>query len=153
MNFKFVSRSVFLKIFFVVSIVLVTTIQCNDQDVIPYVWVNFELNIYDPDFSALQSVGGFVYLNGGFKGLIIYRRSIDEFRAYDRSCTYQPAEPCEKITVDKSTLFAECACCGSRFMMYDGMLAKGPAARSLVEYEASVFDELTGTLHISNKKY
>ena len=143
----------YFKVILVMSFMLLLHSECNKQDEIPYVFVNFELNIYDPDFSELQTVGGYVNLNGGYKGIIIYRRSIDEFMAYDRSCTYLPHEPCEKVTVDNSTLFAECECCGSKFMMYDGMVSKGPAARALIQYEASVFDELTGVLYVSNKKY
>lgn len=154
MNINHKKLSVTLRYLLIVVILLFSATQCNKQEPVPFVFVNFELNIYDPDFSALQTVGGYVHLNGGYKGIIIYRRSFEEFMAYDRSCTYQPMEPCEVVTVDeKSGMYAKCDCCGSKFMLYDGMVGKGPASRALLQYEASVFDELTGTLYISNKSF
>jgi nitrite reductase/ring-hydroxylating ferredoxin subunit len=120
----------------------------RDQDEIPYVFVDFYISISDPNFFALNAVGGYVYVTGGSKGIIVYRKSQTEFMAYDRHCSYKPSDPCSKVAVDpNSNLLLKDDCCGSVFLITDGSPNSGPAVRALKRYQAA-FDG--ATIHVYN---
>ncbi|MEW6469288.1 MAG: hypothetical protein AB1458_10200 [Bacteroidota bacterium] len=122
---------------------------CNrEKDEVPDVHVDFYINTTDPGFIDLNSVGGWVYVTGGSKGIIIYRKSVNEFMAYDRHCTYQPSNACSRCEVDTTNnLFVFDNCCGSKFLITDGSVQQGPAHVPLKAYRTS-FDGLM--LHVYN---
>ena len=90
----------------VVCFTLVFFVSCSDDDEsnIPLVEVNFQYNINDPDYINLQTVGGWVEVFGGSRGIILYRISNDEIKAYDRHCTYQPSNTCGLVSVDATNI-------------------------------------------------
>lgn len=105
---------------------------------IPYVPINIVLFASDPSFTNLNPIGGWIYYNGGSRGLIIFRKSPDEFITYDRHCTYQPEKPCGKISVDPSNSFlAVDSCCSSKFLLIDGSVNQGPASMPLKRYSTN----------------
>ena len=108
----------------------------NDERV-PYVPVNIVLNTSDPLFVKLNAPGAWAYVNGGSRGIVIYRLSLDDFRAYDRHCPYQPNNTCGKVSVNTSQIMAVDSCCGSEFVLTDGTVAKQPASRPLTQYSTS----------------
>ena len=122
---------------------------CSDQENrpnIPVKIVNIEINLTNIQYQALRQVGGWVYVEGGNKGLIVYRQSQSDFRAWDRICPHGPFIDCEIVDMDSSGFFMEDLCCKSTFDL-DGLPSSGPAKYPLVEYPA-VSD---GTfLYISN---
>lgn len=121
----------------------------NEQLGIPYVKVDKYIYLQSPDGIPLNQVGGWVYLDGGSRGIIIYRRAFDEYVAFDRHCTWEPQKPCGRVSTDTSvTVVLNCACCESRFSLIDGTSIKGPASRSLLPYRAGLSDP--ATLHIFN---
>jgi nitrite reductase/ring-hydroxylating ferredoxin subunit len=130
----------FLKflIFTVISISLFTTCKkdkLNDMLNIPYVQVDQYLFLNDPQYIQLSVVGGWSYLPGGSRGIVIYRRAEDEFVAYDRHCTYETSNPCGRVEIDSSTFVSvKCACCPSQFMLFDGSILTGPAPFGLLPY-------------------
>ena len=127
--------------------VLITQ-ACNENNkIVPNVYVNFYLSVYDPEFTALLSPGNSIYVTGGVNGILIYRISQDEFAAYDRTCTYNVEENC-KIVVDDSNNFAvDSMCCSSKYLLLDGSVTEGPATYPLKRYQ-TYFD---GTnLHVYN---
>ena len=135
----------FFKIFVVTILILFATINCRKKDnEIPSVAVNIDLDLNSVDFSVLNTVGNYVYVTGGAfgNGIVVYRRSIEEFKAYDRTCTYKPQQGC-RVKVDG--IFATDSCCGSQFLITDGSINKKPATIPLKEYSTV----LNGTiLHI-----
>ena len=132
-----------------IGFILVTINQgCKkDSDEIPNVYVNFYININSTQYSELNNVGGFAYITGGVRGILIYRRSVDEFLAFERNCPYQPSNSCAIVQVDNSRVIAVDSCCGSKFLLLDGSVINGPATRQLKQYYAG-FDGVT--LHVSN---
>jgi nitrite reductase/ring-hydroxylating ferredoxin subunit len=139
-----------IAIFFITILVSIFLFTCKkDKDRIPYVYVDFYLNLNDPDFNELSVVGNAIAVTGGVKGVIIYRKSFDEFVALDRCCSYEPSKSCEYVSVDSTGLFAECNCCKSQFFLYDGYVNKGPAEYPLAEYRTS-FNSYSNTLHVFN---
>ena len=133
---------------FFLFIILVTSCVRN-QNIVPYVYVNQYINISLPSYSSLNAVGGWIYITGGSKGIIVYRQSFDQFSAYDRHCTYNANDPCGKASVDSTNSFVECSCDGSQYQLYDGLVIQGPALYSLKPYQTT-FDPLTNQLHIFN---
>lgn len=119
----------------------------KDDGAVPNVTVNIVLSTTDQSFNDLNAVGGWIYLIGGSRGLVVYRVSIDEFMAYDRHCTYNPSESCGIVSVDQSGVIAEDPCCGSKFILTDGSVAGGPADIPLKRYSTSFDGNL---LHIFN---
>ena len=71
----------------------------RNQNIVPYVYVNQYINISLPSYSSLNAVGGWIYITGGSKGIIVYRQSFDQFSAYDRHCTYNANDPCAKLVL------------------------------------------------------
>ena len=133
---------------FLMFTVLVISCERN-QNIVPYVYVNQYINISLPSYSSLNAVGGWIYITGGSKGIIVYRQSFDQFSAYDRHCTYNANDPCGKASVDSTNSFVECSCDGSQYQLYDGLVIQGPALYSLKPYQTT-FDPLTNQLHIFN---
>lgn len=120
----------------------------NDtQDYVPNVYVDIYMSASQPSFSNLNTVTGWAYITGGARGIIVYRKSITDFMAYDRNCAYQSSNSCAIVSVDSTNLIIEDACCGSKFIITDGSVNKGPATLPLKSYQTT-FDG--NTLHIFN---
>lgn len=138
----FISFALLIGMFFI-------AISCKKKNnsVIPYVYVNLYIYPSEPLYNKLNAVGGWVYVSGGSRGIVVYRRSNDEFVAYDRHCTYQPDNSCGTVNVNSSQIMAVDSCCGSQFVLTDGSVAKAPATISLKAYQTS-FDG--NALHIFN---
>lgn len=120
----------------------------NEQLGIPYVNVSQYVFLNDPNFIGLNAVGGFAFLNGGSKGIIIYHRAFDEYVAFDRHCTWQTFNNCT-VSPDSSTLvIMNCGCCTSKYSLIDGSVINGPSINPLLQYNAQISSP--GTLHIYN---
>lgn len=119
--------------FFIILLILST---CkNNKHPVPYVKVDFTIDIISTFYNELTSVGGWVYVTGGYKGIIIYRLSMDNFLSYDRSCTFDPSNPCERVVMEQSGLSLIDSCCTSRFNILDGSVISGPAKFALRSYQ------------------
>ena len=85
------------------------------------------LDINMPDFSALQSVGGTVMVNRGYKGIFVRRISYSEFVAFECACPYchevrlQPLEGWEGDVL-------KCPDCGSMYETLYGQPLEGAAS-------------------------
>lgn len=115
----------------------IIALSCNkDRDLIPAVYVNFSINLSDAQFNHLQAVGNAEYVTGGVKGIIIYKESNDHFLAYDRACSFRPSLECERVSLDSETngVLMVDSCCGSKFLLSDGMPIQGSALLPLKQY-------------------
>jgi nitrite reductase/ring-hydroxylating ferredoxin subunit len=129
---------------------LITPFGCKKDAVktpIPYASVDIYIYTSNPSFISISVVGGWTYVAGGVRGILIFRKSNTEFIAYDRNCTYQPEDPCSTVVVDKSNIIAKDTCCHSEFLMTDGSVLKAPASLPLKVYN-NTFDG--SVLHIYN---
>lgn len=135
-------------LFLSITLIVLLSISCKkDKEVIPNVPIDLYVYTNDPQFIDLNAVGGWVYVAGGSRGIIIYRKSNDEFMTYDRHCTYQPNNSCARVEVNSSDIIAVDSCCGSQFVITDGSVSNGPASQPLRAYQ-NTYD---GTvLHIYN---
>jgi Rieske Fe-S protein len=138
-----------IHIFFIALLFLVINDSCKKkEDVVPNVYVNFSIFLGDPEFATLQTIGNYVFVTGGYSGIVIYRYSQTEFFAFDRCCTYKPTDRCAVLPDTSNTLFLKCPCCASTFSYIYGDVQSGPADRALTSYNA-VFDG-NSTLHVYN---
>ncbi len=107
------------------------------------------VNLNYPQYQKLKLDGGFVYMDGGLKGIILYRANEASYFAFERACPHHPSAGCAIVQVDGSTLFMVDKCCNSSFNFSDGYPTGGPAERPLIQYRVDldgnvlkIFDEI-----------
>ena len=110
----------------------------NEVDNFPQVDVNLNLYINNPEFFNIETPGGWIYLNGGVAGILLYRKNLDEFIAYDRASTYDPIADCA-ITVDSDNIILKDPCSESQFLITDGSVIQGPASQGLKRYNTNFY--------------
>ena len=139
MNLMFrniVRISIFLSVF------IATAPGCKKetaQTEIPYVLVNFSLNPNSTQYIHLNVVNGWETVNGGYNGILIFRKSVSEFAAFERACPYDPLVKGAQIRVESSGITCYCPICNSKFIMTDGTPFEGPSRFPLKQY-TTIYD-------------
>tara|TARA_B100001057_G_C22642605_1_gene868857 strand:+ start:49 stop:462 length:414 start_codon:yes stop_codon:yes gene_type:complete len=132
---------------FLVLLMIIISSCGESNDYIRNVYVDVEIDLSLPEFSSLNTVGNNIFIEGGNKGIIIYRFSNYEYNIYDRNCSYEPNLECSYIDSINSTI-AMCKCCSSAFLLdQNGVAANSPAVLPLKQYNYSLNNTL---LHIFN---
>jgi len=108
-----------------------------EETQIPNVAVNIEINLNEIDNAPLQQIGGFIYVQGGVRGIILRRESQSNYRAFEQNCPYQPLDTCAKVDMHSSGFYFEDTCCGSTFDL-SGFPTGGPVQFPLKEYRISI---------------
>ncbi len=117
----------------------------DKQPAIPYVFVQEHLYPNSLDYIP---VGGYKYVNAGYRGIVIYRSLPDEFKVYERCCPYDPEKPNARIQVTKDNIIAIDSVCMSQYALpYGTPYGTGPSPYSLLTYNYSYDGE---TLYIFN---
>jgi hypothetical protein len=124
-------------LFFVIPIYLLGGCREEQQVILPDVFVNIRLNLTSQEALPLRQDGGFIYQEGGVRGIIIYRQDQYTYRAFERNCTFQPQDSCAQVQVDASRLFMIDPCCSSQFG-WNGQIMGGPAPAPLKRYQAAL---------------
>lgn len=121
----------------------------NNTDNIPNVYVDIVIDLNDPQYSKLTIPGNFEYITGGVNGIIVYRKSFDEFTAFERTCPYDPS--CGKVFIDETGYTAkDTICCKSEFsIIIDGAVSKGPSQFPLRNYSTQ-YNPNSQILRITN---
>lgn len=131
------------------SLIAVQSCDKDKEHPVPYVMVDHHFNIIHYDLAAPGFSHQFSRSEaGGYRGIIVYRLSTDEFRAYDRACPCDPHN-CTVSIKEGDMLRATDPCCGSTFILIDGSVETGDAPAPLKEYRA-IFNAGTNRLHITN---
>jgi len=140
-----------VKIYIVIPLLLsLICFGCRDrnQEQLPQQSFDIVININEPAFFDLGVPSGWVYYNGGSVKLIIYRKSTDEFLAYDARSTYNINDGC-LVEVASDNIIITDPCSGSQWIITDGSVATGPATYPLLMYD-TMFNSTTGQLTILN---
>jgi hypothetical protein len=119
-------------------------------DNIPYQTVNITIYPNDPLYFKLQSVGGWVYINGGINGIIVYRKTdvgASDFVAIERTSSHLPDNADAKVKVQSDNFTLKDTISGSSWRITDGVVLTGPADRPLRLYN-TLYDN--GSLTIRN---
>lgn len=122
----------------------------NQQNPVPNIPFDVTIDINLPSYNALAGVGGWCYINGfGSRGLIVYRRSIDEFVAFDRHSPSDPNGDCflPLFPDNDNFLVLKDTCNNSTFSLYDGSPLSN-ATIGLRQYQ-TLYDGFS-TLRIKN---
>ena len=129
------------------SAVITPSCESNRGQIIPYVQVYVDLDLY----AELGSMGigtTRILPNEGYRGIVLYREADLGFYAYDMTCTEYPEHD---RAVVRDTIFDgvfKCPKCDSRYVIVNGAYPdSGPAEFPLVEYRTSIQGNL---LLISN---
>tara|TARA_B100000780_G_C21126715_1_gene457468 strand:+ start:261 stop:689 length:429 start_codon:yes stop_codon:yes gene_type:complete len=118
-------------------LLLQSSCEQNNQN-IPYVPVNFDLNLNLPSYNSLNYPGEHLILQGGSKGIVVYRYTTDEFVVLDRHSTFDVTQGCN-VTVESDgiTLSDDNDCSNSKWIVLDGSVMQGPATLSLHRYRTN----------------
>lgn len=110
-----------------ILIILVTSLSVlscgkNNQNPVPNIPVDVTIDLSLPSYSALQGVSGYTYVNGGSRGIIVYRKSLNEFVAFDRHSPADAEGTCVEPLYPDANNFLELidSCNNARFSLYDG---------------------------------
>jgi hypothetical protein len=107
------------------------------DELIPFTFVNIDINLDLIQYQNLRNPGGYVYLDqeasSGYRGIILYHEGNGNHRAFERACTFDPNSDCEPVKIDDSGLFMIHKCCNSTFN-FNGNPMGGPASRNLLQY-------------------
>lgn len=126
---------------------LLTQARCNDpQQFIPYVPVDFSVNVNLPAYIDLSVPSGHVLVNGGSQGIILYRYTLDQFVALDRHATADIPANC-RVEVAEDGLILTDPCSNSEWLIIDGSVIAGDAVYPLHRYGTQWNDPI---LHIFN---
>lgn len=140
-------------ILIVALLVLCYSCDNNNDDYIPYVPVNFtvDLNI----FNDLTTTGySQKYDQPGYGGVIVFCEFYDAanpyasiYHAYDATCTFEIDSTCSLINKGNNVT-AVCPCCSTKYSLFDGFPIEGSATVPLKFYNVSV---LNNKLYITSK--
>jgi len=142
-----------IRLFLIIITFVATISSCNKKnDVIPDVYVNFTLNLNDPEFVNLNGFGGSVAVDShtnnwgsgaaGYNGNgIIVCFGVEEFYAYDRTCPHDYAvnNLSVKVNIDPAnSTIAICPKCGTKYgLTVSGTPASGVSRYPLKNYKTS----------------
>ena len=112
---------------------------------VPSTPVNLRLYPNDPLNYKVQFVGGWLYLDGGINGIILYRKSDQEFVAIERTSSQLPSNAGARVKVMSDNFTLVDTVSASRWRMFDGTVTKGPAQWSLRLYGTN-YDGTTLTI-------
>lgn len=130
-------------------LLLFIMVSCQDTITgpsIPTVPVSEQINVNSLQHPQLRQDGGYVYLNSGYKGIIVVRQTATQYSAFERACPYDPTTACALVKVDQSNLFLIDECCGSQFN-FQGSVTAGPSVYGLRQYRTSLAGSI---LYITN---
>jgi len=149
MNYSFLFHKIaVMKSAFYILSALFFLSTCNTKDdYIQEVYVNINIDLNLPEYSYLQVSGNSIFIEGGVEGIIIYHGVGNDYKVYDRNCSYEPSLSCSQIdSVDAG--IAYCGCCSSAFLLSnEASVLNSPALLPLKKY----YWTLSGSqMHISN---
>lgn len=113
-----------MKLFIVIATLLLFLTGCskNKNHPIASIPFDFQIDLTLPSYQDLNGVGGWAYVNGGIKGIIVYRQSTDVFVAWERQSPEDPKNVCATGLTPNSANFLqlEDPCSDAVFSLYDG---------------------------------
>lgn len=122
----------------------------KDENVIPDVYVNFYIDLGDPEFYELNAITNHIIVTAatnnlgpdaaGFagSGIIIYHAQPGEFYAFDRTCPHDYANGQVVTKVNVDGIYAICPECETNYALPSfGAPTSGPGRHQLKNYRTS----------------
>lgn len=116
-----------IRILLFLAAFVVLSCKKNKNHPVPSIAFDFSIDLTLPSYQDLNGVGGWAYVNGGIRGIVVYRQSYEVFVAWERMSPEDPNNSCgTPLTADSSNfLILNDACSGAKFSMYDGSPISG----------------------------
>jgi nitrite reductase/ring-hydroxylating ferredoxin subunit len=134
----------------VLTVISLTSCKKSKYDVIPDVYVDFTIDLNDPEFFVLNAATNSKIVtsltnNWGARsagydnnGIIVYRSAMDEFYAYDRTCPHDYVTNGLSVKVNVDFLNAICPKCSTNYSLeIGGTPVSGPGRYPLKNYKTS----------------
>lgn len=114
-------------ILLILALIALNGCNKNKQHPVPSIPFDITINMSLPTYSGLLGVSGWAYVNGGSRGIIVYRRSIDDFIAFDRHSPADPAGECDFPLFPDNDNYLQLndTCNNATFSLYDGSPISG----------------------------
>ena len=129
-----------LKYYFLLPVMILFFTCKKEHQYVPNVYVDLTIYVNDAQNIALQNIDGWKYFSGGNRGVVVYRKSQNEFAAYERTCPYKPEESNSIVEVDTSNnIILKDVSCSSQFLLSNGDPISGPAVIPLKQFKC-MFD-------------
>jgi hypothetical protein len=129
---------------FCFGLVLLLFFQCKKdepqvvkQHPVPSVPVNLTIYPNDPLNFNIQAIGGWMYFAGGVNGIVVYRKSEQEFIALERTSTKNPSDSKSRAVVLSDNFTLQDTVSASTWRILDGAVIQGPAEWPLRLYGTS----------------
>lgn len=120
-----------------VALLLLSNACQKERHPVPNVPVDLMVNLDLPSYQGLNAPGGYVYLNGGSRGILLYR-NIDRFAAMDRHSTYNSDDSCSVVAVNPNNSFELIDSCNDvAYSISTGVVIRGAARWGLRTYNTS----------------
>jgi hypothetical protein len=115
-------RLVKIQIFFLLLVLVSASCKKNKNHPVASVPFDITIDLTLPSYTDLNGAGGWAYVNGGIKGIIVYRQSYDVFVAFERQSPEDPDNTCSSglITNPDNFLQLDDPCSNAQFSLYDG---------------------------------
>lgn len=119
-----------MKVQFILGVLFLLIFSgCNTNNNHPVPSVPFDLSIdlTLPTYDDLLGVGGYAFVNAGSRGVIVYRRGVDDFVAFDRHSPADINGTCaQPLTPDPNNFLAlQDTCNNAQFSLFDGSPMNG----------------------------
>lgn len=116
-----------MKYFFAISLILLGMLSCNDtphNPNTPNVYINFSIEPNSTFYSELNTVSGYLEVTAPWpsRGIIIYRYSQNEFRAYERQAPNDPNHCGENSKLIVEFPFVVDTCLNVKYSILDGSI-------------------------------
>jgi hypothetical protein len=111
--------------------------QSQANHPVPYVPVDITIYPNDPLNFKIQGIGGWQYFNGGINGIIVYRKSQQEFVAIERTSSYLPDNAAAKAKVQSDNFTLRDTVSNSKWQIVDATVTNGPATWALRVYSSN----------------
>lgn len=123
----------------IVALTLTTCHEFPENPNAPSVYINFTIQPNTLHYQDLNVVSGYMYLTSEepSRGIIVYRMTQDEFKAYDRTPPNNPNACCDngvckRLVVDLP--FVVDSCSSIKYNILDGSIIEGDGVYPLIEY-------------------
>ena len=129
-----------LKNCFLIGVIFLIIFSCKKKtkntsdNPVPYIPIDMVVYPNDPLNFKVQAIGGWIYLNGGINGIILYHKSQQEFVAIERTSAYLPDNAAAKVKVMTDNFTCRDTVSDSRWRIFDGAVTQGPAQWGLRIY-------------------
>ena len=98
----------------------------------------FTIDLRMPSATALNDIGGYIYVFGGNKGVCVTHPSANEYNAFERTCPNDHDTPVE-MDEQSGGMVLRCPKCGDRFLTTDGAPLDGNTSScNLYQYSSEL---------------